>query len=84
MICQYCGYVGNDFEEHNIRKDGGWCPICEGFNFYKGKEQRSNYYLCLETKSSLNTKCQKTKLKKKTFSVALSWWKIINDRYAGS
>lgn len=51
MKCQWCGFESDnidDFEEDFKYHKGFWCPYCDGFTFYEGKEDYSLYNLILE------------------------------------
>lgn len=66
--CQYCNHQGNletDFEEDFHHHRGFWCPVCDNFTFFPGKEDYSTYAVVVEKAAENNARIKRTNLKKR-------------------
>jgi len=52
-ICRFCGYQSDtldDFEEDLKYRQGFWCPVCDGYTYFKTPQDEQTFKLILENK----------------------------------
>lgn len=55
MKCYWCDFMSDDIEDFEVDftyNKGYWCPYCDGFTYFQGKENFSSYNLWLEEKGT--------------------------------
>lgn len=62
LTCRHCGLESDSELDFSIREDGHgfWCEDCDGFTYFDGYENYSQYVLYMESPSSTEDVCRKS------------------------